>query len=352
MTIEQKIAEKTQAQKTVSVIGGGAWGTALAQVLAAGGRDVLLWAREDEVVSAVNTKHENTLFLSGIPLDKSLKATNSYEEVAKRDVILLVPPAQHMRSTLESLKNIVRKETPLVICSKGIELNTGQLMTQVAQQVMPEHKFSVLTGPTFASEIAKGLPSAVTIASKTDDAGYELQSVLGVRGFRPYVTTDMIGTQLGGALKNVVAIACGIVIGRGLGESARAALLTRGLAEISRLAVAMGADKTTLLGMCGVGDLTLTCSSMQSRNYSLGIALGEGKTLEVILGTRNSVTEGVHTSKATLKLAKNYAVDMPVTEAVNKILNEGLPIEEAIEDMLNRPFKYQMSTRRPKKKAH
>lgn len=335
--------------KTVGVIGAGAWGTALAQVMAAGGRDTLIWALEPDVVESINARHENTVFLPGVPLDERLKATNSLEEVSSRGVVLLVSPAQHVRSTLEQIKPFLKPETTVVICSKGIELESGFLLSQVAQDVMPDQKFAVLTGPTFASEIARGLPSAVTLAAKTESHGYELQDVLGVKGFRPYVTTDMVGTQLGGAIKNVIAIACGIVMGKGLGESARAALLTRGVAEIARLAVAMGAERTTLLGMCGVGDLVLTCSSMQSRNYSLGMALGEGKTLEEILGPRKAVTEGVYTAKATLALAKNYAVDMPITEAVNSVLNEGVPIDEAIEEMLNRPFKYKLARARKRK---
>lgn len=335
---------------TIGVIGAGAWGTALAQVMAAGGRDVMIWAMEGEVVSSINDTHENTMFLSGVPLDRSLKATSDMAVAAACDVVLVVSPAQHVRKTLETLKDITNTNTPLVICSKGIELESGLLLSQVAEQTVPDHKIAILTGPTFASEIARGLPSAVTVAVKSDAFGRELQEALGVKGFRPYVTEDMIGTQLGGAIKNVIAIACGIVTGKGLGESARAALLTRGVAEIARLAVAMGGDRATLLGMCGVGDLTLTCSSMQSRNFSLGMALGEGKTMAEVLGARNSVTEGVHTAKATLALAKQCAVDMPITEAVNNVLSEHMPIDAAIEDMLNRPFKYKLA--RMRKKAH
>ena len=336
--------------KSIGVIGAGAWGTALAQVLSNGGRDVLIWAREPEVVQSINDNHENGVFLPGIPLHDGLKATESLDEVATRDILLLVTPAQFLRTTLESLKTHITNGKPVVICSKGIEIDTGLLLSQVAEAVVPDATIATLTGPTFASEIAKGLPGAVTIAAHKTDTGRELQEALGVKGFRPYVTDDVIGTQLGGAIKNVIAIACGVVYGRKLGESARAALVTRGVAEIARLGVAMGAHKETLLGMCGIGDLMLTCSSMQSRNFSLGTALGEGKTLEEVLESRNAVTEGVYTAKAALALAKQNAVDMPITEAVHKCLNEGLSIDEAIEDMLNRPFKYQMAKK--SRKSH
>lgn len=336
--------------ETIGVIGAGAWGTALAQMLSNGGRDVVLWAREPEVVESINTTHENTLFLPGVELDENLKATESLSEVAQRDVLLLVTPAQHVRATLQAMRSELSQGKTLVICSKGIELESGHLLSQVCEEVVPEATVAVLTGPTFASELARGLPGAVTIGVKDKDVGAELQDLLGVKGFRPYVTNDMIGVQLGGAIKNVIAIACGVVYGRQLGESARAALLTRGVAEIARLGVAMGAKKETLLGMCGIGDLMLTASSMQSRNFSLGAALGEGKSMESILSQRNAVTEGVHTARSTLELAKKHAVDMPITEAVYKCLHEGMTVDEAIEQMLNRPFKYNIKGKETRKK--
>jgi glycerol-3-phosphate dehydrogenase (NAD(P)+) len=329
--------------QTIGVIGAGAWGTALAQVFSKGGRDVTIWAREEEVAADINGKHENTVFLPGIPLDKNLRATNDLKQAAAADVLLLVTPAQHLRITLETLKKDIPAGKPVVICAKGIELGSGLLLSQVAEEVVPHAAIATLTGPTFASEVARGLPAAVTVAAKDKALLQNLQEVLGVKNFRPYITDDIIGTQLGGAIKNVIAIACGIVYGRKMGDSARAALLTRGVAEIARLGVAMGAKKETLLGMCGIGDLMLTCSSMQSRNFSLGAALGESKTLEDVLKDRKAVTEGVYTAQAALTLAKKNAVDMPITEAVNKCLNEGMPIAEAIEDMLNRPFKYEMT---------
>ncbi len=324
----------------IGIIGGGAWGTALAQVLAKDGRDVLLWAMESDVVASINVKHENPVFLSGITLDKTLKATDNIHEAASRDIVLLVTPAQYMRQTLQTIKNDLSNGNTLVLCSKGIELDTGKLLSVICEEEIPDVPIAILTGPTFAREVASGMPAAATIGVKDEDIGKELQKALGVKGFRPYVSNDIIGVQLGGAIKNVIAIACGIVYGRNLGDSARAALLTRGVAEIARLGVAMGAQKETLLGMCGIGDLMLTASSMQSRNYSLGAALGEGKSLEDILGSRNAVTEGVHTANSALALAKNYAVDMPIIQAVNDCLSGAKTLDQAIEDMLNRPFKY------------
>ena len=328
---------------SIGIIGAGAWGTALGQVYAKGGRDTLIWARESEVTDAINAKHENTVFLPGIALDEGLKATNGLKDILVQDIILVVTPAQYIRPTLEDIKTDIPEGKPIVICCKGIEIESGMLLSRVAEGIVPQATIAVLTGPTFASEIAQGLPGAVTVAAEDKETAQKLQEALGVKGFRPYITSDIVGAQLGGAIKNVIAIACGIVEGKKLGESARAALVTRGVAEIARLAIAMGAHKETLLGMCGIGDLMLTCASMQSRNFSLGFALGEGQSLEEILVTRNSVTEGIHTAKATLALAKKHAVDMPITEAVYNCLNEGVPIEAAIEDMLNRPFKYEMS---------
>lgn len=331
--------------KSIGVIGAGAWGTALAQTQAREGRDTILWARESEVAAAINAHHENTHFLPKIALDERLKATNDIHEAAKQDIILIVTPAQFARATLEEIKDDIPEGKDVVICSKGVELETGLMMSQMAEQVVPQASISVLTGPNFARELASGLPGACTIGVPNNDKGVELQDALGSKYFRPYATDDILGAQLGGAIKNVIAIACGIVTGRKFGESARAALLTRGVAEVARLGVAMGAQRVTLLGMCGIGDLMLTASSMQSRNFSLGVRLGEGESIDDILGPRKSVTEGVTTAQATLKLAKQHAVDMPITEAVNKTLNEGMPIDEAIQEMLNRPFKYDMKGR-------
>lgn len=323
----------------IGVIGAGAWGTALSQALATTGRDVIIWAREEEVVTTINEQHENTMYLSGVKLHENLKATNDVTVACDAEVILIMTPAQHVRSTLETLKPQLEDGKPFIICSKGVEKETGYLMSEVAEEVIPNGKVGILTGPTFASEVARGLPCAVTIAMKDKEIGEQVIEALGSRTLRTYLTNDVIGTQIGGAVKNVIAIASGVIAGKKMGESARCALITRGLTEIGRLAKAMGAQKETLMGMCGVGDLMLTASSMQSRNFSLGFALGEGKTLEEILGDRIAVTEGVHTAKALQVMAKNNAVDMPISNAVYELLHEGMSIEEIIEKTLNRPLR-------------
>lgn len=323
----------------IGVIGAGAWGTALAQAMAVSGKDVILWAREPEIVTAINDKHENTTFLSGIPLSPRIRATASLSDAAQGDILLIVTPAQHVRATLENLKGELSTGKPFVLCAKGMEIESGLLLSQVAKETLPDHNAAILTGPTFASDIARGLPCAVTVAINDKDIGAQIVEGLKSRTFRPYFNDDVIGTQIGGAVKNVIAIAAGVIQGRGMGESARAALVTRGLAEMSRLSTAMGGKKETLMGMCGVGDLILTCSSMQSRNFSLGMALGQGLSLKDILAARQSVTEGVHTAKALMVLAKNHAVDMPISSAVHACLSEGANIREAIDALMERPLR-------------
>lgn len=322
----------------IGIIGAGAWGCALAQTLANSGREVTIWAREAEVVDSINKQHENTMFLKGIPLNESIKATHNMQDIKDADVYLITTPAQHVRATIESMKELLA-EKPFLICAKGIEIATGDLLADVAKQIIPNGKVGVLSGPTFASEIARGLPCAVTIAIEDKEAGDIVIEALGSKNLRAYLSRDVVGAQIGGAVKNVIAIASGVVHGRGLGESARCALITRGLTEMARLTKAMGAQRATLMGMCGVGDLMLTCNSMQSRNFSLGVALGEGKSLEEILGDRIAVTEGVHTAKAMRIIAKNFAVDMPVSLAVDEFLNQGADVEAVIERVLNRPLR-------------
>jgi glycerol-3-phosphate dehydrogenase (NAD(P)+) len=325
----------------IGIIGAGSWGTAIAQSLASAGKDVVLWAREPNVVNEINEQHLNSTFMVDVPLHESIRATESLSQAADCDVILLVTPAQYVRSTLESLKSELSSGKPVVICSKGIELSTGLLMSQVAEEEAPNATIAILTGPTFAREVAMGLPTAVTIAAKDKDVAQELREGLASRAMRAYVTEDLLGAQIGGAVKNVIAVACGAVVGAGLGENARAALLTRGMAEMGRLASAMGAKKETLMGMCGIGDLMLTCSSMQSRNYSLGYEIGQGRLLDDIVAERKgkAVTEGVHTAEALMTMADKLAVEMPVSHIVHKSLSGQLNVKEAIEQMLDRPLR-------------
>jgi glycerol-3-phosphate dehydrogenase (NAD(P)+) len=324
----------------IGIIGGGAWGTALALTARRAGRDVVLWAREAEVVAAINRDHANPLFLPGVALDPGIIATADPVEAARgAEALLLVTPAQHLRAIVAALAPALPPRLPLVICVKGIEEQSGALMSEVVAALLPEAPLTVLSGPTFAVEVARGLPTAVTLASVERALGERLIAALGTRSFRPYLAEDLVGAQIGGAVKNVLAIACGIVSGRRLGDNARAALITRGLAEMTRLARAKAGRPETLMGLCGLGDLVLTCTAMQSRNHSLGVALGEGRALAAILGERRSVAEGVTSAAAAAALARRLGVEMPITAAVDAILHHGAAIDEAIAGLLARPFK-------------
>lgn len=322
--------------KKIGVIGGGAWGTALAQVQAIAGREPILWAREAAVVNAVNNDGENVPFLPGIELHRNVYATSDLQEAFRPDVILMVVPAQYTRHTLREAGDLSGKT--LVLCSKGIEIETGKLLSEVVREEAPKSRIAILTGPTFAREIAQGLPAAVTLATDTMDHARELTNLLGSKKFRPYASDDVTGAEVGGAIKNVLAIACGIVAGKKYGDSARAALLTRGMSEMTRLAIALGGKRETLMGMCGLGDLVLTANSMQSRNFSLGSALGEGKTLTEIMAGRTAVTEGVHTAKAVKNLMQRMNIDLPIMSGIHGLLHEGKEIDEVIETLLSRPF--------------
>jgi glycerol-3-phosphate dehydrogenase (NAD(P)+) len=328
----------------IGVIGAGAWGTALALTAARAGREVLLWAREAEVVEAVNTQRRNAVFLPDVTLDPPVAATSDLAAAARADALLLVPPAQHLRATCAALKPCLAADVPLVICAKGIEQNTCALMTAIVEETLPRHPALILSGPTFAKDVALGLPTAVTLATTAPDLGRALAEALKTKTFRPYVSGDPVGVEIGGAAKNVLAIGCGIAEGKGLGANARAALLTRGLAEIVRLAVACGGRAETLMGLAGLGDLVLTATSMQSRNYSLGVALGQGQTLEAILGARRAVTEGVYTAAAVVTLAGRRGVDMPIFAAMDRILNRGAAIDAELHGLLNRPLRDELDT--------
>lgn len=325
--------------KRVAVIGGGAWGTALAQVCARAGREVTLWAREPEVVDSVNTRHENAVFLTGIPLEPLIRATGRLSDLAGGDLVLAVPPAQHMRATLEAFAPHARAGLPVLLCSKGVEKGSLKLMTQVLAETLPDAVAAVLSGPSFAGEVARGLPTAVTLACADIALAEDLAEAIATPTFRPYFATDMIGAEAGGAVKNVLAIACGIVEGRGLGRSAHAALITRGFAELTRLAVALGGEAETVAGLCGLGDLVLTCSSPQSRNMSVGLALGQGQTLDEALAGKLSVAEGVASAPAVRDLARKLGVETPICEAVAAILAGQAGVDDTIRDLLSRPLR-------------
>ncbi|GGF31015.1 glycerol-3-phosphate dehydrogenase [NAD(P)+] [Aliidongia dinghuensis] len=325
--------------RKIGVVGGGAWGTALAATAERAGRRVTLWAREPDVVAAIAERHENTSFLPGVSLNPSIAATGDLVEVARADALLLVVPAQYLRATAQALAPVLPEGTPLVIAAKGIEMGSGATMGEVLAETLPRNPVAVLSGPTFAIEVARGLPTAVTLAAADPVLGAELVAALGTQTFRPYLSDDPVGCEIGGAVKNVLAIACGIVSGRGLGDNARAALITRGLAEMVRLAVAKGGKPETLMGLSGLGDLVLTCTAMQSRNCSLGAALGQGRSLADVLGERRSVAEGVASAAAVAALAARLGLDMPIVAAVDAILHRGAAIDTAISSLLARPFK-------------
>ncbi|MDE2167058.1 MAG: NAD(P)-dependent glycerol-3-phosphate dehydrogenase [Alphaproteobacteria bacterium] len=329
--------------QTFGIIGGGAWGTALAQVLRRAGHDVALWAREAEVVAAINDSGENAPFLPGVKLAAGIRATGDLSVAARADAVLLATPAQHLREIATRLAPHLAVGAPLVLCTKGIEENSGALMSEVAAAVAPRAPLAVLSGPTFAQEVAHGLPTAVTLAATDAALGAKLVAALGGRSFRPYLSADPVGAQVGGAVKNVLAIACGIVMGKRFGDNARAALITRGLAEMVRLAVAKGGRAETLMGLSGLGDLTLTCTGLQSRNLSLGVALGQGQALQSILVARRSVAEGVTSSGACVALAKQLGIEMPIAQAVDAILHKGAAVDREIEALLARPFKAELT---------
>jgi glycerol-3-phosphate dehydrogenase (NAD(P)+) len=323
----------------VAVVGAGAWGTALALVARRAGRDVTIAAREHEVVEAINAAHVNTVFLPGVMLDEAIRATaDPGAAVAHADMVLLAAPAQHLRAVAASIAPHLPRDAPVVIVAKGVERGSGKLMSEVAAETMAQARIAVLSGPTFAAEVARGLPTAVTLAAE-DAIGMRLVEALGSTTFRPYLSNDPVGAQIGGAVKNVIAIACGIVTGRGMGDNARAALMTRGLAEIMRLGVALGGRPETLMGLSGLGDLSLTCNGPQSRNMSLGIALGKGRTLDEALAGKRSIAEGVDSAAAIATLARKRNVDMPIVAAVEAILHQGAAIDDTIAGLLARPFK-------------
>lgn len=321
----------------ISVIGAGAWGTALAQVYAKAGHQVTLWAREQSLADTMIESNRNLIYLPDIELDPHLNITSDITEAVQADVILNVIPAQYLRTNLKLIAPLLRDQQPVVICGKGIEIESHSLLSDVFKEECPKAKSAFLTGPNFAGEIASGLPSASTLACDNQQIGSELLSALTAKNLRLYLTNDIVGAQVAGAIKNVIAIACGIAEGLKLGESARAALITRGLAEISRLTVAMGGKRETLMGQCGVGDLMLTCSSIKSRNFSCGVELAHGKTLSQIMEGRTSVTEGVTTAKAAQQLIQDYKIDMPIVSNVYDCLYNNLSVKQAVIAILDRP---------------
>ncbi|MGF7155942.1 NAD(P)H-dependent glycerol-3-phosphate dehydrogenase [Novosphingobium gossypii] len=321
----------------VGVVGAGAWGTALAQALASDGSDVLLWAREADLVSQINSERRNGTYLPSAALAAGVRATSDLAELASLPVLLVVVPAQFLASVIAGLP---MGERDLVLCAKGIEAGTGRLMADVALSACTADRLAVLSGPTFAHEVAAGLPTAVTLACGGGRAQWDrLAPLLARPALRPYYSDDVVGAEIGGAVKNVLAIACGVVEGLNLGQNARAALIARGYAEMLRFGLARGARAETLSGLCGLGDLVLTCSSTSSRNFSLGLALGQGLTAAEALSGKNSVAEGAATAPVLADLARRDGIQMPIVEAVHRLLAGEAPAAAVVSDLLSRPLR-------------
>jgi glycerol-3-phosphate dehydrogenase (NAD(P)+) len=304
-------------------------------MLAADGREVLLWAREPELAEEINGRRSNSLFLPSATLAPTIRATNALADASGCEILLLVTPAQHLAATMAQLPAFPRD---LVLCAKGIEAKTGRTMHEVAAQAAPGSEVAVLSGPTFAHEVAAGQPTAVTLACGGGQAQWQrLAPAIARPAFRPYYSEDLVGAEVGGAVKNVLAIACGVVDGLGLGQNARAALIARGYAEMQRFGEALGAQRETLAGLCGLGDLVLTCSSTSSRNFSLGKALGEGEDPRWLMSDRRTVAEGAHTAPVLVELAERHGVEMPIVAAVDRLL-AGAPAKMVAAELLTRPL--------------
>jgi glycerol-3-phosphate dehydrogenase (NAD(P)+) len=319
----------------IAVIGGGAWGTALALTCIRAGRKVTLWEPDAGTAAKIANKRESP-FLPGVPLDDGIVLAASLAEAARAAAILLVVPAQAVRAVTTSLARLIAASTPVIVCAKGIERGGQKFMTEVVAECAPNATPAILSGPSFAADVARGMPTAVTLATSDDKLAGELARAIGSASFRPYHSTDVRGVEIGGAAKNVLAIAAGIVTGRGLGASAQAALTTRGFAELVRFGRAYGAKAETMMGLSGLGDLLLTCSSPQSRNFSFGVNLGRGQKPEQIHG---GLAEGVFTAPVLLEMARERAVDMPIAAAVATLLEGTMSVDQAIESLLTRPLK-------------
>ncbi|WP_321500676.1 NAD(P)H-dependent glycerol-3-phosphate dehydrogenase [Breoghania sp.] len=322
----------------IGVVGGGSWGTALALVAARAGRDVSLYARDAETVSSINASRQ-TPRLPGITLDRPIKATGDLAQAVDADAVLLVTPAQTTRALAGQMAPFLRAGTPVVLCAKGLEHGSGKLLGDVLAETLPGASVAVLSGPSFASDVARGLPTAVTVAAGDADLADDLARALACDSLRPYSSTDLVGVQIGGALKNVLAIPCGVIVGRGLGASAQAALIARGFAELSRLAKAMGAQSETLSGLSGLGDLVLTASSPQSRNMAFGIEVGRGGSVAELTAPGTKLVEGVHTAPVAVELGRREGVELPICEVVASVLADVLSVDDALQTLMSRPLK-------------
>jgi len=329
---------------TVSVVGAGIWGTALALVAHRAGKKTTLYSRDKENAVAMQASRVNAKRLPSVVLPDELLITSDLQAAAKADIILIASPAQTVREVTQEISKLLNEETYFVICSKGIEVSTLSSMSEVVSETLPGHHISVLSGPSFAQEVAEQKPTAATLAANEIENSRWLSSSLSSQYFRLYPSDDLVGVEIAGALKNVLAIASGICTAKGFGESARSALITRGVAEVTRLGIAKGASAETFLGLSGVGDMILSCTSTQSRNMALGYALGQGISLEQYQSEGKTLTEGYFTSKTVLKLAEKYNIETPICSAIHDILHGNKAIDEVIEQLLSRPLKIESPT--------
>lgn len=328
-----------EALMNVGVIGAGAWGTALAVLANRAGSKVTLWSRNVNVTESIQRRRINEVYLPDIYIDPAIHVTETLAEACNNEVLMLAIPAQYLRSICIAISDMAGQHTPIVICTKGVERGSLALMSEVVGSILPHNTLAVLSGPNFADEAARGLPTATTIACRDSVIAEQLVYMLGGKHFRPYLSTDIIGTQIGGAVKNIIAIACGITLGRGLGENARSALITRGLSEMLRLCAAKGGKYQTLMGLSGIGDLMLTCNSPKSRNMEVGIRIGRGEKVEnVINSQRRGIAEGIATAESITLLSQRLGVAMPISLAVHQILLAHSDVDSVIRELLERPF--------------
>ena len=324
----------------IGVIGTGIWGTALALNATRAGNDVLCWARHQNIVDDINNNHSNQTYLPKTPLPKNIRATSDLKEIFEfTDIVLLTVSAQFTREVMKKIKPYIKKNTILILCAKGLEANTGKMLSEIAKEELPDTTIAVLSGPGFAIDLAQKKFVSVTIACPNKEIAKSITARLGTPYFRPYYTTDIISPEIGGSIKNVIAIASGIVEGASFGDGARAALITRGLAEIARLSKALGGNVETIMGMCGLGDLVMTASCMQSRNFKFGYEVGKHGSAEQILKENTITVEGIHTAKAVVKRIKEINIEMPICEMVNRILYEGISLKDAMAELLSRSYK-------------